>query len=153
MIKVTTATSGQTLRAYADGKRNDGRVAIFPEAGLDANEQAAWLADHGDNFDEVITLSAFIISDAPTEQIHVIDKPNHELVHGQSVVKVTMRLWRSSTIGDRAKSTLTAFHERISAEADPDKADRLINAIDKAVGDSVERSMLLATITSNREQG
>ena len=58
---------------------------------------------HGGDFEEVITLSPFIISEAANGQLVVLgpdqDAEHVMLRHGDSVNKVTMSLWRRETIG------------------------------------------------------
>jgi hypothetical protein len=88
-------------------------------------------------YDITYTLSPFIISDAKNLTIlgNIEEKPNF----GDSINKITMRLWRNQTIGDLAL-------DKIEELRSITPSDELIKTIYKEVGDSVERVLFIQTI-------
>lgn len=145
-MKVITATSGKVLRDYANDfllkKATNERVAVFPEAGLDANEQAAFVLENKDKFDVVITLSPFIISDS--KNLTVLGELGSKPKFGDSVNKVTMNLWRRETVGDIAKQKVEEFRSM-------QPSDDLIGDIYNELGDSVERVLLINVVMDGIE--
>jgi len=133
-MEIITATTGKLLREHIKGIRVTNRIAIFPESGLDANEQAAFVKENIRDYDVVFTLSPFIISDAPS--LTVLGEVETKPKFGDSVNSVVMHLWRSQTIGDLAL-------EKIDELRTHPVTDELIENIYKEVGDSIERVFLL----------
>lgn len=140
-MKVITATNGKVLRDYANDfllkKATTERVAVFPEAGLDANEQAAFVLENNNKYDVVFTLSPFIISDA--KNLTVLGELDSKPKFGDSVNKVTMNLWRRETVGDIAKQKVEDFRTM-------QPSDDLISDIYNELGDSVERVLLINVV-------
>jgi len=149
-MKVITAISGKNLREYADNRdaHPDSRVAIFPECSLDPNEQAAWLLENQDRFDEVITFSPFIISDATRDELVILDGEDDYFHHqGDSVNKITMCLHgRRETVGDRVTNYFKNIHEEWYNGGS--NIDELMKKADK-MGDSVEKILLIKTLMGN----
>ena len=146
-MKVTTALNGTRLRDYAQGHVDNPRVSIFPEAGLSPDEQAAFLLERGDEFDEIITFSPFILSDTPQEALNVLDDEQGVFVEnhrqGASVNKITMN-WRRETIGEIAKQHFDALREKALGDETPDYEALMRQAYD--MGDSVEQTLLINTL-------
>lgn len=140
-MNIYTSKSGAILREYVRNiDLKSSRVAIFPEHGLDANEQAQWLKENRELYDEVYTLSPFILSDS--KEVILISsslEANHSsgIKFGDSVNKVTMKLWRGCTVGDIAKEQIERIRETCATEEEAyDAADHL--------GDSVEKVLMFS---------
>ena len=142
---ITTAKDGQTLRDYATSIKHDKNVLIFPESGLSANEQAAFLLSIGDKYSEVVTFSSFIISDAAEDQLKILDDKSFQcpVNHGDSVNKITMALGRRQTIGDSALATLAQASTKIVTANRTVDIDNIIKSISNKLGDSVEKMFFL----------
>jgi restriction system-associated AAA family ATPase len=105
----------------------------------------------------VTTHTPFLISDSKPEKVLVFDKTNGAVsvshpdynTFGASINKITMNTFdKRETIGGHAQKILENFRERsINAE---DK-EQLIMEINKQLGDSVEKMLLIKTILDNME--
>lgn len=147
-IIVTTARSGDALRRYAEQNADKPRVAIFPEQGLSPEEQAAFLAQHGEGYDEVITFSPFIVSDAARDALNILDLSREEatklnIKHGDSINRITKGLWRPSTIGGLAQSRIDSYRDTLEKTRSVEQIDDLIDTAYRELGDSVERILLI----------
>jgi hypothetical protein len=147
-MKVITAEDGKTLRDFALENRKD-HVAVFPECGLNAEEQANWLLQNKDRFDMVITFSPFIVSDALPQDLTVLDRV-YQHTQGNSVNKITMNLWRSQTVGAIISQEIDKLKDQVSLIKTQEDIDALLSKTDH-LGDSVEKHLLL-TIISNKEK-
>lgn len=142
-VVVITACAGAALRQHAEQFRGRDDVLIFPEAGLDANEQAAIIKGLPERITTIVTLSPWIVSDA--SRVVVIDGPEVEIPFGSSVNKVTMRLWRGMTIGDLACDRVAMFRESAGD-------DVIIGRVYSELGDSIERHLLLHALQSRHNE-
>jgi len=157
-MKVVTAKSGKVLREYAASKTNVDRVVIFPENGLDPNEEAAFITENAGKFDEIITFSPFILSDMLPENIVVLDFDGTELYddtiyrQGCSVNWITMTLWRASTTGDVAIKHFDDIRETFNASGNSNElVDELCKKANK-MGDSVEKTLLIHMLLNNGKE-
>lgn len=141
--QVITARSGATLRDYATSFQNTPGVLIFPESGLDANEQAAVLKTLSADIHTIITLSPWIISDA--HRLQVLDDQSINLAFGSSVNKVSMQLWRGTTIAVRTAELIEQF-----SRTPP--SDELVSKIYRELGDSVDRTLLLNSVVRQMQK-
>lgn len=142
--KIITAMEGETLRDYAKSKDGENRVAIFPEAGLSASEQAAFLLTSGDDFDEVITFSPFIISDAVAGSLMVLDSDSDvSLKLGDSISRISMKLGYPETIGGIALSVIKEAREQLESATSAEEITGLISDINHTLGDSVEKVLFV----------
>lgn len=101
----------------------------------------------------VTTHTPFLISDSRPEKVLVFNKadgvvsvshPDYNTL-GASINKITMATFgKRETIGLRAQTMLDGFRER-SKDANEDK-ERLIAEINRQLGDSVEKVLLIKTI-------
>lgn len=152
-FKVTTAANAQTLRDYAATKRHCSAVAIFPESGCSAAEQADFIRTLKSDIEEVITFSPFIISDAPPGCLHVLDLSDsqHGIKQADSVNRITMRLWRKSTIGAMGDTAIEAIRTQVNETSDVAQLEALADRLSE-LGDSVERHILLTAIYRKSDQ-
>ena len=150
---VTTAANAQMLRDYASTKQNDPKVAIFPENGRSAAEQATYLSTKDDSISEIITFSPFIISDAAPGCLNVLDlsESQHNIHYGDSVNRVTLRLWRKSTIGACAEAYIESVRAKVSNTSNVEHLETLAEQMDH-VGDSVEKHILMNSIYKKIDQ-
>jgi len=149
---VITAHDGKLLREFADTMKGKDDIAVFPEAGLSPNEQAAFIKDNAGKFKTVITFSPFIISDA--DKVDVIDAaggPSSDL-KAASANKITMKLWRKETISDIAMDNLKGYYEQIRQAETLASLEDLDNSIYNTLGDSVERVLLLNSLYSREDE-
>jgi len=153
MTIIITARDGKTLRDYAASRSGNPRTAIFPEMGLSPDEQAAFLEEHGGEYDEVITFSAFIVSDASPGSLQVLgeDPADVPLKQGDSVNKITMKLWRSDTIGNRGQAILDDARNRLGLADDRRSVEKIIHSVYESLGDSVERVLFIRTAMSKAD--
>jgi hypothetical protein len=142
---VTTAKDGQTLRDYANLIKHDKNVIIFPESGLSANEQTAFMLSTGDKYTEVVTFSSFIISDAAEDQLKILDDESFQcpVHHGDSINKVTMGIWRRETIGDSALEKLTEARTKLNSANSEVAINKIIKSLSRQLSDSVEKMFFL----------
>ena len=149
--RVVTASSGQMLRDYASRRRGQPRVAVFPESGLSPGEQAAFMNEYADQYDEIVTFSPFIISDARPNALRVLDQPFHDLCRGDSVNRIVMRLGQGHTIGGGVRAQLdraiAAFSDATTAEA----IDEVIRGLNH-LGDSVEEITTVKLAMDKRDR-
>ncbi len=137
-MQVITAKTGQLLRDYIKTIPLTERISVFPEAGLDANEQAAFLKENQDKYDTIFTLSPFIISDS--KNIVILGyQEDFKPRFGESVNDITMKIWRDVTIGDLANEQLKAYE---LSEID----ENTVKDIHQNLGDSIEKILLLQNI-------
>ncbi len=149
-MEIITAINGQALRDFAKNLSSDGRlrISLFPETQLSPAEQASWVMKNQDKFDIVITFSSFIISDAENVKIldfHPSNSDSHPK-HGDSVNKIVMRLWTSSTIGDIAAKKINDLRIRMENTDDPEVLKTLIEDAYNTVGDSIEKVLFVKTV-------
>lgn len=145
-LMITTAFDGPALREYAATKAGNKRIAIFPETGLSANEQAGFILEHGASYDEIVTFSTFIISDAQNGSLNILG--NHRadgcsIRHGDSVNKVCMNLGRRSTIGDIAQAKIDQAYAVVRETKCPVQISSSIDSISHELGDSTEKILFL----------
>lgn len=147
-MKVITARNGKALRNLASKFSKMKHIATFPEMGLTAAEQANFIKNNRGNYESIITLSPFIISDAHT--VNVIDDPNISIEMGSSVNKITMMLWRKETIGEIGVSTINQLKERLK---DAKSGEEIGAIIDDAytLGDSIERTMFIHSAITKQD--
>jgi restriction system-associated AAA family ATPase len=107
----------------------------------------------------VTTHTPFLISDSKPEKVLVFKKENGEvsIAHpdyntlGASINKITMSTFgKRETIGGYAQTKLEEFREQ-SRNDDKDK-EELIAEINEALGDSVEKVLLIKTILDSMEE-
>lgn len=79
-LNIVTAKDAKVLRDYAATKQACDNVAIFPESGRSAAEQADFIRTLPQDIAEISTFSPFIISDAPAGCLQVLDLPGNQ--HG-----------------------------------------------------------------------
>lgn len=142
-VKITTAIDGDTLRKYAERVTGDPGICVFPEARLSPSEQASFVQQNGYRFDEIITFSSFIISDAEDGCVTVLDRECHGVRHGDSINKVCMNLWRRETIGDVVESKFENVRLRIERAETDSVLELLLNEVAYSFGDSVEKLLLM----------
>lgn len=142
---ITTARNGQLLREYAKSKQGMERVAIFPEAGHSSEEQAFFLKNNVENYDEIVTFSAYIISDAAPGSLQILDDLNrtNAIRHGDSVNKIGMALWHRFTIGSQAYETLESARNQLPLLRSREEIEALISNIAESLGDSIEKHSFL----------
>lgn len=106
----------------------------------------------------ITTHTPFLISDSQPEKVLVFKKENNQVsiskpdynTLGTSINKITMNTFgKRETIGGFAQGILEEFRNR-SQTNDEDK-DQLIDEINKKLGDSVEKVLLIKTILDNME--
>lgn len=145
-MKVITSDSGLKLREYVkdffieNPNIYDGNFIVFPEYSLDAREQGLWYSKNSQIYELVITLSPYIISDTPKEDLIIISpEKNYSSFYGSSINKITMALWNSITIGEGVYSKLDEIRSRrVSGES----SEELIKELEQ-FGDSVEKMFLV----------
>lgn len=144
---VTTAISGEVLRLYSARHRDDPKVAVFPESGLSPTEQSNFLRIHSFRYEEIITFSSYIISDAPNGYLRVLDaKPvDINIQHGQSVNSITAALGCCRTIGSMASERLTRAASTVEGASSPEDIQRIIDDVTANLGDSVEKNLFIST--------
>lgn len=107
----------------------------------------------------ITTHTPFLISDSQPEKVLVFKKENNQVsiskpdynTLGASINKITMNTFdKRETIGGFAQSILEEFRNR-SQINDEDK-DQLIDEINKKLGDSVEKVLLIKTILDSMEE-
>lgn len=149
-MMVITAQNGDKLREFASQAEGDKNIAIFPESGLSAQEQAAFLKKNADRFTSVITFSPYIISDAA--KVKVIDDHEHEIDirHGSSVNDINLKLWRIETIGDIALDRFQDLEIKLDKANSEREVQNVINTTFKQLGDSIERSFFLQKAASKK---
>lgn len=143
MIIVTTAKSGQALRDYAFTRSSNPRVAVFPESGLSASEEAQWLEQEMANYDEVITFSPFIISDAPKGSLSILDSAQICIEHGDHIQKVLSKLGYRGSIGTLAKNKIDKFEKLVKNANSTEEIDLASQELISSVGESIERVLAL----------
>lgn len=143
--QIYTATSGQVIRDFAASHAKTDRVSIFPESGRTASEQAAFLKENANNFDVIITLSPFIVSDSERENLHILDLDRHNIKQGDSINKVTMNLWHRRTVGDIVDDKIDAIRNEFK---DSENVDQLNSLTDRLyeLGDSIERHCMVTEV-------
>jgi hypothetical protein len=155
-MKVITAEDGKTLRDFAANQAGFGtneikdNIAVFPESGLNAEEQANWLLQNKDRFDMVITFSPFIVSDALPQDLTVLDRV-YQHTQGNSVNKITMNLWHSQTVGAIISQEIDKLKDQVSLIKTQEDIDALLSKTDH-LGDSVEKHFLLTSIFNKEKQ-
>lgn len=106
----------------------------------------------------ITTHTPFLISDSQPEKVLVFKKENNQVsiskpdynTLGASINKITMNTFgKRETIGGFAQSILEEFRNRLQT-SDEDK-DRLIDEINKKLGDSVEKVLLIKSILDSME--
>ncbi|MGD9366042.1 MAG: restriction system-associated AAA family ATPase [Desulfobacteraceae bacterium] len=111
----------------------------------------------------ITTHTPFLISDSLPEQVLVIDKsdgvvkvtrPDYNTL-GASINKITMKTFgKRETIGGFAQQKLEELKQRFEAakaEASDAEKSALIDEIDRQLGDSVEKVLLIKTILDSME--
>lgn len=146
-LTVTTASNAQLLRDYAATKQHDAGVVIFPENNRSAAEQASIISELAPDTVEVITFSPFVLSDAPTGSLQILDsgEASHGIKHADSVNRITMRLWRRSTIGQVGEAAIEQIRSQMQQTDDVATLETLANTL-TALGDSIERHMLITEV-------
>jgi hypothetical protein len=142
-MKVITGKSANLKKLIElNAKDND---IIFPENGLDPEEQANFMLTLN-NFDgRIFTFSPWIISDTHEDDLYVI-QDNGKLVQldfnnfGASVNKITMKIFRRATIGEKSLNFLESFKDNIDREKELEK---IATTIDNTFGESVEKILFL----------
>lgn len=106
----------------------------------------------------ITTHTPFLISDSQPDKVLVFKKQNNQVsiskpdynTLGASINKITMNTFdKRETIGGFAQGILEEFRNR-SQTNDEDK-DQLIDEINKKLGDSVEKVLLIKTILDSME--
>ena len=128
------------------------KIIYFPESGLDINEQAAYMTNLKESDVVIFTYSPYIISDTPTKFLFLvcdnleIDKPDFNNF-GASANKISMKiLQRTSTIGDYSLNILNQYQEKLNNDEIVD-----FNDMDKTLGESVEKILLLKSYFAKEE--
>ncbi len=109
----------------------------------------------------VTTHTPFLISDSKPEKVLVFDKdkasgvvsvrqPNYNTL-GASINKITMNTFgKRETIGGHAQTMLAGLRQRFEQG---DNKEQLIAEINRQLGDSVEKVLLIKTILDSERQG
>jgi hypothetical protein len=108
----------------------------------------------------ITTHTPFLISDSKPEKVLVFNKSEEDKVVsisrpdyntlGASINKITMKTFgKRETIGGVAQGILEGFRTR-AQNSDEDK-DQLIDEVNKKLGDSIEKILLLKTLLDNKE--
>lgn len=109
----------------------------------------------------ITTHTPFLVSDSKPEKVLVfvkdkdsgavsISNPRYNTL-GSSINKITMSTFdKHETIGGYAQEVLERFRTRFEYG---DVSDELIDDIQRELGDSVEKILLIRTILDNRQQG
>ena len=105
----------------------------------------------------VTTHTPFLISDSRPEKVLVFDKtddvvsvsrPDYNTL-GASINKITMATFgKRETIGARAQAILEGMRQRFEQGEDKEK---LVTEIERDLGDSVEKALLIKTILDATE--
>lgn len=108
----------------------------------------------------VTTHTPFLISDSKPENVLVFKKDNGMVsvsqpdynTLGASINKITMNTFgKRETIGGHAQELMDDFRKRF--ELNTEDKETLINEIQKKLGDSVEKILLIKTILEKDQQG
>lgn len=106
----------------------------------------------------ITTHTPFLISDSQPEKVLVFKKENNQVsiskpdynTLGASINKITMNTFgKRETIGGFAQGILENFRSR--AQTNAEDKDQLIDEINKRLGDSVEKVLLIKTILDSME--
>ncbi len=128
-------------------------IFLFPETGKSINEQAAFVSSIVKTYPNavVITYAPFIISDFKQQNVlvfgkdNVITRPEFQ-TFGASVNQITMCLLeRHHTQGDYSIARFEEYRNQIKT-CPKKNLDALVHEIYKALGDSVERVLLIKTL-------
>ena len=150
-MKIITARSGRLLRIECNTQLNSGkdyvRRVFFPETHLDPNEQANWLKDNLGKYDEVYTLSPWIISESETPVVVLDSEKNEfddEIYFGDSINRITIGLWRNMTVGP-------IVLEKIEQIRNADNYED-IKSIVRSIGDSVEKVLAINMVITKEKK-
>lgn len=125
-------------------------MAIFPEAGLCPNEQAAFLLSNKHMLTEVITFSPYIISDAEPDQVHFIDDTSERSFKAESVGIMLRRVWRQKPFGEIADRDMRKMLMSVyDASSSADVAHLIQDVAD--IGDSEYKAHLLKELLTIRK--
>ncbi len=105
----------------------------------------------------ISTHTPFLISDSMPEKVMVFKKENNQIIIknpeyntlGASINKITMKTFdKGETIGGYAQSLLTELRDRFNSGED---SETLVNEINRKLGDSIEKILLLEEVESNKK--
>lgn len=107
----------------------------------------------------ITTHTPFLISDSQPEKVLVFNKANNQVsiskpnynTLGASINKITMNTFdKRETIGGFAQGILEEFKNR--SQTNEEDKEKLIDEINKKLGDSVEKVLLIKTILDSMEE-
>lgn len=147
-VLVTTAKSGEVIRSYAESVKGKDRISVFPESGLTMLEQAEFVSKYGHLYNEIVTLSPFIVSEAETGCLTILDasEDDDHFRHGTSITTISMNLWTHKTIGHNAESKLNEARSKGRNSSTIGDINQSIKDCFK-VGESIERSFIVQELT------
>lgn len=154
-MKVITGKSANLKKLIElNAKDND---IIFPENGLDPEEQANFMLTLNDFDGRIFTFSPWIISDTHEDDLYVVQEDG-KLIQldfnnfGASVNKITMKIFRRSTIGEKSSKKLESFKEDIDNINTETELEKLADTLDKTIGESVEKILFLKYVYDRIEK-
>jgi hypothetical protein len=154
MTTVTTAKSGKALREYASTKRGDKNVAVFPECGLSASEQASFMISNAHKYTEIITFSNYIISDTKDSKLNIIDDQSHQcpINHGDSVNRISLILGRRETVGDVVVCRLILLRKYLDIANSKESIQEVIDLVYSEIGDCIEKVLFVKSAMDKQKR-
>lgn len=142
--------SGKLVREYIENLSNKDNVVIFPENGLDVNEQAEFISDllskNPEFSGDIITLSSFILSDIKDDNVFILNEdggmraPDFN-TFGASNTKINFNIFQNKiTIGNLAYKNILEFQEIVNSG---NINNDTFHKIDSTLGESTEKFLLL----------
>lgn len=142
--------SGKLVRKYVKNLLNQENIIIFPENGLDINEQSNFISDLIEKAPEfagdIITFSSFIISDIAEDNVYILNEDGYMSypdfnTFGASITKINFQIFKNKkTIGSLSNKKIQEFSDIVASGK---VTKNTFFDIDKTLGESTEKFLLL----------